>query len=72
MLMSNCNEHRKDKGITYEGGCVGDQAGETPELKVAVVELEPQRVSMASAKHLFVWFLQDSKNKAASHFGIRV
>ena len=48
MLMSNCNEYRKDKDITYEGGCVGDQAGELLELKVAFIELEPQRVSMAS------------------------
>ena len=60
------------KTITYEGGCVGDQAGEPLELKVAIVELEPRRASMASTKHLFVWFLPDSKNKAASRFGIRV
>ena len=49
MLVSNCNEYRKDKDITYEGGCVGDQAGELLELKVAFIELEPQRASMASA-----------------------
>ena len=46
--MSNCDEYRKDKEITYEGGCVGDQAGEPLVLKVAVVELEPRRASMAS------------------------
>ena len=48
MLISNCNEYRKDKEITYEGGCVGDEAGKLLELKVAIVELEPRRASMAS------------------------
>ena len=30
----------------YEGCCIGDEAGELLELKVAVVELEPWRASM--------------------------
>ena len=42
MLVSNCNEYRKDKDLTYEGGCVGDQAGKPLELKVAFIELEPR------------------------------
>ena len=49
MLISNCNEYRKDKEITYKGGCVGDEAGKLLELKVAVIELEPRRASIASA-----------------------
>ena len=48
MLVSNCDEYRKDKKITYERGCVGDQADEPLVLKVAIIELEPRRVSMAS------------------------
>ena len=50
MLISNCNEYRKDKEITYEGGCVGDEAGKLLELKVVAIELEPQRASMASTQ----------------------
>ena len=50
MLVSNCDEYRKDKEITYERGCVGDQAGEPLALKVAVVKLETRRASMASAQ----------------------
>ena len=48
MLVSNCNECRKDKEISYEGGWVVDQAGEPLVLKVAIVKLEPRRASMAS------------------------
>ena len=42
--------NRKDKEITYEGGCVGDEAGKLLELKVVAIELEPQRASMASTQ----------------------
>ena len=49
MIVSNCDESRKDKKITYERGCVGYQADEPLALKVAIVELEPRRASMASA-----------------------
>ena len=49
LRVSNRDEYRKDKEITYEEGCVGDQAGEPLALKVAVVKLEPRRASMASA-----------------------
>ena len=71
LLVTIMNVGKKMKYL-YEGGCIGNEAGKLLELKVAIVELEPWRVSMKADTKLVCLVLPDSKNKAASCFGIRV